>query len=170
MEKEQTQAQEAQQRHQKLLARAVKLLARREHSRGELVQKLVKRGHADAEIAAVLDECEREGWLDDNRFAEIYVRQRKEARYGPVRILAELQQRGIDSEPEILAATAESEWRLSATRLRRKKFGLGRNLDWNERGRQGRFLAQRGFSMSQIDYALEQEDSGTGEDESPLFT
>lgn len=159
----QNEIQDAQQRSQKLLAQAMKLLARREHSRAELAAKLVQRGYHGPEINSALDECEAQNWLDDRRFADIYVRQRKEALYGPVRILAELQQRGIVGEPEELTATSESEWRHSATRLRSKKFGLGPGLgpglDWNERGRQGRFLAQRGFTMSQIEHALDQHDS-----------
>ena len=148
--------QEGQQRHQRLLAQAMKLLARREHSRAELALKLMKRGYEERETEAVLDECEAQKWLDDDRYAELYVRQRKEAFYGPVRILAELQQRGIHGEPENLSATPDSEWRLNAAQLRAKKFGLSGALGWTERGRQGRFLAQRGFTMSQIEYALAQ--------------
>jgi regulatory protein len=146
---------EPEQRRQKLLAQAMKLLARREHSRAELAAKLAKRGYQQTETDAVLDECEAQNWLDDQRYAELYIRQRKEALYGPLRILAELQQRGIHGEPEGLSATPEMEWRANAAQLREKKFGLAGDLDWNERGRQGRFLTQRGFTMGQIEYALE---------------
>lgn len=145
------------------MAQAVKLLARREHSRAELATKLTQRGYDGSEVRSALDECEAQHWLDDRRFADIYVRQRKDSLYGPIRILAELQQRGINMEPDALSDTLESEWRKNATRLRAKKFGLATGLDWNERGRQGRFLAQRGFTMSQIEHALEQRDS----DEAP---
>lgn len=149
--------QEAGQRRRKLLAQAMKLLARREHSRAELAVKLMKRGYEEAETKAVLDECEAQRWLDDDRYAEMYVRQRKEALYGPLRILAELKQRGIHDEPMCLAKVSEAEWRASATQLRAKRFGLTGILEREERGRQGRYLAQRGFMMSQIEYALEQE-------------
>lgn len=134
----------------------MKLLARREHSRTELGLKLLQRGYSQADIDAALDECEAQSWLDDRRFAEMYVRQRSDALYGPVRIMAELQQRGISDEPPSLAAIPESQWRANATQLRAKKFGLAADLDWNERGRQGRFLANRGFTMGQIDHALDQ--------------
>lgn len=147
---------ESGQERQKILAQAVKLLARREHSRAELALKLLRRGYLQADIDSALDECEAQNWLDDQRYAEIYARQRRDALYGPVRILAELQQRGVNDEPEALATIPESVWRQSAAQLREKKFGLTAGLDWNERGRQGRFLANRGFTMSQIEYALDQ--------------
>lgn len=140
----------------KALGQAMKLLARREHSRAELALKLTKRGYSQEQADAALDECEAQGWLNDERYAEMYVRQRREAQYGPVRILAELQQRGIQHEPESLASVSEEEWRISAVQLRAKKFGLDGAVEWKERGRQGRFLASRGFTMSQIEYALDQ--------------
>jgi len=140
----------------KALAQAVKLLARREHSRMELALKLRKRGYTEQEVGAALDECQAQRWLDDSRFAEIYSRQRMEGLYGPVRIMAELQQRGVEIEPETLSATPYHEWRRRATRARERKFGLGDRLPWAERGKQGRFLSQRGYTMGQIEFALDQ--------------
>lgn len=144
----------------KARATAMKLLARREHSRLELDLKLRQRRCDAGTIVSVLDEFEREGWLDDERFADIYVRQRCEAGYGPQRIQAELQQRGIEGVPASLAAVPEAEWRELALRMRFRRFGREVVDDWNERGRQGRYLAQRGFTMEQIDFALTQ---STGE-------
>lgn len=138
----------------KARAIAMKLLARREHSRMELDIKLRQRRCEKGVIVTVLDEFEREGWLDDARFADIYARQRREAGYGPLRIQAELQQRGIEAVPPSLAAFPEAEWRQMALQARVRRFGRGIVEDWNERGRQGRFLAQRGYSMEQIDFAL----------------
>ena len=89
---------------------ALRLLARREHSRYELAIKLRQRKIPPDVFDPVLDEYEREGWLDDDRFAEIYSRQRIEAGYGPLRILAELQQRGVNQAPECLSSVAEEEW------------------------------------------------------------
>lgn len=149
-------ADENDEHQRKALAQAVKLLARREHSRAELALKLRKRGFSDTTVEAVLDECETQGWLDDRRFADIYARQRMEGLYGPVRIMAELQQRGVEAEPESLSAVADGEWRRRAVLAREKRFGLGGELAWEERGRQGRFLAQRGYTMNQIEYALGQ--------------
>ena len=134
---------------------ALRLLARREHSRYELALKLRQRMIPPDVFDPVLDEYEREGWLDDDRFAEIYSRQRIEAGYGPLRILAELQQRGVNQAPECLSSVAEEEWCRRAVRARDKRFGLADvQGDLPEKLRQARFLARRGFSSSQSEHAL----------------
>ncbi|TDT38644.1 regulatory protein [Halospina denitrificans] len=135
--------------------RALRLLARREHSRLELWHKLYRRAEDDAQLARVLEQLEAAGWLDDGRFAEVYARQRREAGYGPVRIRAELEQRGVTEVPEALSSVSEEEWQQAATRQRFRRFGDDASaLSWKEMGRQGRFLAQRGFSRGQIEAAL----------------
>lgn len=135
---------------------ALRLLARREHSRLELGLKLRQRRLPANIIEAVLDEYEREGWLDDGRFADVYARQRMDLGYGPLRILGELQQRGVNTGPEWLAAMTEEDWCERAIHLRSKRFGLADlGEDWDEKVRQARFLSRRGFSESQVERALE---------------
>ena len=56
-----------------LKAQALALLARREHSRAELVRKLAAEGSAE-EIDMVLSQLEQRGLLSDARCAEAYVR------------------------------------------------------------------------------------------------
>lgn len=135
---------------------ALRLLARREHSRFELALKLRQRQVSADVIEAVLDEFEEKGWLSDERFAEVFMRQRVDAGYGPLKVLADLQHRGIRQAPPELAAITEAQWVDMATRLREKRFGLADlSEDWNERQRQGGFLARRGFTTDQIEQALE---------------
>ncbi|SFR78721.1 regulatory protein [Marinobacter daqiaonensis] len=135
---------------------ALRLLARREHSRLELALKLRQRRVGHEVIERVLDEFEDRGWLSDERFAEVFVRQRMEAGYGPLKILADLQQRGIPGRPPALSEIPDDDWIASAVRLRDRRFGLGNVLeDWPERQRQGGFLARRGFSTEQVEAALE---------------
>ncbi|MBL1272498.1 MAG: regulatory protein [Marinobacter maritimus] len=135
---------------------ALRLLARREHSRQELALKLRQRKLDGPIISIVLDDYEREGWLDDNRFADVYSRQRIDLGYGPLRVLAELQQRGIHRSPECLEELADEDWIRNATLLREKRFGLSDlSKDWDEKVRQARFLTRRGFSASQVERALE---------------
>ncbi|MGO1462678.1 MAG: regulatory protein RecX [Marinobacter sp.] len=134
---------------------ALRLLARREHSRHELVMKLQQRKLDRSIISLVLDDYEREGWLDDDRFSDVYSRQRIDLGYGPVKVLAELQQRGIHRTPRCLAELADADWVRNATRLREKRFGLADlNGDWDEKMRQARFLTRRGFTANQVDQAL----------------
>ena len=56
-----------------LRERALRLLARREHSRAELARKLEQAGFVHYDIAPLLDTFEAQNWLSDRRFAESYV-------------------------------------------------------------------------------------------------
>ena len=51
---------------------AVEYLAAREHSRYQLRLKLIKKAHSEEASAKALDFLEREGWLSDRRFAEVW--------------------------------------------------------------------------------------------------
>jgi len=134
---------------------ALRLLARREHSRLELSLKLRQRQLEQSVIDQVLDDYERHGWLDDQRFADIYARQRVEQGYGPLRIQSELQQRGIHDSPACVCAMTDDDWIRKAVAIRQKKFGLAPvNDKLDEKARQARFLGRRGFSGSQVECAL----------------
>lgn len=134
---------------------ALRLLARREHSRQELVLKLRQRSLDSSIISSVLDDYEREGWLDDDRFSDVYSRQRIDLGYGPVKVLAELQQRGIHRTPSCLAELADADWIRNACLLREKRYGLADlSGDWDEKMRQARFLTRRGFTANQVERAL----------------
>jgi len=139
----------------KARAVALRLLARREHSRQELSLKLRQRKIEPDIIDTVLDEYENKGWLDDQRFAEVFTRQRMDMGYGPVRILAELQQRGVHQSPDCLNEVPDEHWCEIAAKLRERRFGLAPvHDDLPEKVRQARFLARRGFSSAQVEKAL----------------
>ncbi len=138
-----------------LKARALRHLARREHSRDELAKKLAPHGEAD-EVGRVLDRIGELGLQSDARFAESFVRSRGE-RFGRRRIEYELAQRGITAEAADAALGAE----LATDELARaravwaKKFGLA-PADAKEWGRQARFLATRGFSSELVRKVLKE--------------
>lgn len=131
-----------------LKARALRLLAAREHSRAELEGKLARHLAPEedpAALARVLDELTAKGFIDETRVAES-VLHRRAGRLGATRVLQELRAKGL---PEDLIESSAD--RLRATELERaravwrKKFGaLPR--DAAERARQLRFLAARGFA------------------------
>jgi regulatory protein len=125
---------------------ALGLLSRREHSVQELHRKLRARGYSPDDIDELLRALRSERLLSDRRFAEEYARQRVERGYGPLRIAAELRERGIDDAgaAEALAAL-EGQWVERAELQRVKKFGQERPREYRERMRQARFLGQRGF-------------------------
>lgn len=135
---------------------ALRLLARREHSRLELTRKLLQRQLPKSVIETVLDDYEEQDWLSDERFAEAYARQRIEAGYGLLRITGELNQRGVAENADTLQAMSLQDWCDQAVRLRRKRFGLSDlRGQLEERLRQIRFLQRRGFTQEQINAALD---------------
>lgn len=146
-------------------ASAVDLLARREHSRGELAAKLTRRGHPPDEVEAALDALTQAGYLSDQRFAEAYVRTRSERGQGPLRIRAGLRERHVD---DALAATAlqalDGQWLALCARQRIARFGVAAPRDRREWLRQARFLAGRGFSEAQVRAVLRDADDGVGEE------
>lgn len=135
---------------------ALRLLARREHSRYELTRKLRQRQLDKSVIERVLDDYESKDWLNDDRFSDVYSRQRIDLGYGPLKVQADLQQRGIHRTPGCVDELAEADWVRNALLLREKRFGLhDLSGDWDEKVRQARFLSQRGFTASQVERALE---------------
>jgi len=135
---------------------ALDLLARREHSRRELERKLAARGFAEDLIAQTLDALERSGTLAAARFTESFIRSRVAKGQGPVRIRAELAERGVtQANGAELLHGADVDWVAAARTARIKRFGAAPPRDFKERARQARFLQYRGFDSGQIGAALE---------------
>lgn len=131
------------------------LLARREHTRKELITKLVSRDFAESVVSAVLDRLREENLQSDDRFAEAYVNMRTNKGYGPVRILQELQERGVSSElQEMYIDDRDSDWLDRIRDVREKKFGHEAPADYQASMKQARFLQYRGFTHAQIRHVL----------------
>jgi len=138
---------------QTLRARALKALARREHSRQELQAKLQSFAEDPHEIEPLLDDLEKRGWLSESRFVEQLTTVRRR-RFGAARILHELREKGV-SEAALAAAQAQlKDGEVEAARaVWKKKFGsLPATLE--ERAKQSRFLASRGFSAEVVHQVL----------------
>ena len=132
-------------------ARALALLARREHSRFELAGKLSRRGYPAEAVAACLDALEESGLLSDARYAESYVRSRVEKGYGPLRIRQELRERGVAASlAEAALADYKHRWPALAQRQYRRKFGATRPADYRDWARRARYLGGRGFSAEHM--------------------
>jgi regulatory protein len=131
-----------------LKGRALRLLARREHSRAELARKLAAEGSHE-EVQAVLDRLEQTGLLSDARFTEAFVSSRA-ARLGNARLRRDLRLKGIADEliAAALPAGAESEAD-RARAVRQRKFGAA-PADRAGYARQARFLQSRGFAADII--------------------
>ena len=136
-------------REPSLRSRAMRYLARREHSREELKRKLASHVEEGQDLDAVLDELAAKGWLSDARFAEQAIRS-KSRRYGPVKLAHVLRSKGLDDEAiaaGFRAAGHEGEANLEAVWKSRFRAPPA---DERERGRQVRFLQGRGFPLNDI--------------------
>lgn len=132
-------------------AKALELLARREHSRLELRQKLIQRGFPTDHIEPVLDQLVEERLLDEARFAELYACGRADKGYGPLRISRELRERGVpQSLVDTVLADLGSDWLPKLRELHRKRFKAQVPTNAMERMQQTRVLRQHGFSLDQI--------------------
>lgn len=136
-------------------ARALALLARREHSLRELQRKLQQRDYPADLVVPVLQDLLAEGLLSETRYADEWLRSRVARGQGPNKIRAELRQRGLSDEQIGRAlADAAANWGQLATEARRKRFGSSlpaTRLEWS---RQARFLESRGFAAEHIRQAL----------------
>ncbi len=129
-----------------LREQCIRLLARREHSRRELSRKLAARSFEPHQFNTVLDALEGEGLLSDARFAESFVRSRIESGQGPLKIRADLRERGVDGQIVDQALDlADDEWLWRCEQAWTRRFGTAPD-DRREWARQARFLSQRGFS------------------------
>ena len=136
-------------------ASALRLLARREHSRRELELKLVAREFDRSLIEPLLADLVASGYLSDERFAEQFSRSRVGRGQGPNRIRAELRERGVSDEfIEFAIAELDVSWADLACEVRVSKFGAEAPTDHTSRAKQSRFLNSRGFSSEQIAIAI----------------
>lgn len=140
---------------------AMDYLSRREHATQELFQKLRAKGEYDAdEISEVLARLAEQGLLSDERFTEAFINQRINKGHGPLKIRAELRQKGVsDAMIETLMDQHNDTWCESALAVRIKKYGLEPPTDLKETVRQTRFLQSRGFSGEQTRFALSHDDN-----------
>ena len=140
-----------------LRARALKALARREHSRQELQVKLQPFAEDPDEVTRLLDELERRGWLSEARFVEHTTTVRRR-RFGAARILHELREKGVSASALASAQSRLKDSEIDAARaVWKKKFGrLPSTLE--ERAKQSRFLASRGFSAEVVHRVLRGEE------------
>ncbi len=129
---------------------ALDLLSRRDHFRRELEDKLRRRDLPDEEIEAAITRCEELGLIDDERVAERFVEVRAASRgWGPRRLAAELQQRGLTRSHAERLATLPSGLAEDAVRTALRKLEIRAPAGWwrdgQRRARMVSSLITRGF-------------------------
>ena len=140
-----------------LRQRALAMLARREHTRAEMMRKLSPHSESPEQVEQLLDALTARGWLSETRFAES--RANALARkFGSSKIAYDLKCRGVSAE--VVERTLEQARAQELANCRaawQKKFGA-LPQDAAERGRQARFLAGRGFSAEAVRLVLKSGD------------
>jgi regulatory protein len=129
-----------------LKARALRYLARREHSRAELHRKLLPFAASQQLLDVLLSELEGRKLLSNHRFAEMraHVLARK---YGAARIRSDLRAKGISDEIIRTIPGSDEVSRASEILRRKYKAPASTREEWAKRAR---FLQGRGFSNETI--------------------
>ncbi|MFQ5789276.1 MAG: regulatory protein RecX [Acidobacteriota bacterium] len=144
---------------------ALRRLARRAHSEGELVGKMTRAGFPREEIAAALDYLRARRYVDDEAFGRGFaVAAAERKHWGPARIGRRLRDRGL-SETQIESALAEAfpsgEDRVIEQALARfRRRARDRGTPQQRKARAYRHLFARGFSPEAIREALSREAAG----------
>jgi regulatory protein len=136
-----------------LKARALRHLARREHSRTELARKLAPHAESPEALEQLLDALAARKQLSDERYAEARAHQLAR-KYGAARIRADLKAKGI--APEIAARVSGDGELERARAILARKYRSGAETR-EEIARRMRFLQSRGFSHDTIRKLLSSE-------------
>ena len=145
----------------RLLDRAVRILAMRDHSEQELRRKLaapVMGKNGPEEIDATPEDydkviawCIESRYLDDDRFVRQFIASRIRKGYGPARVRQELGQKGIQRESiERAMRECEIDWAQLAREQAIRKYGEPLPVAFSEKVKVQRFLLYRGYLMEDI--------------------
>lgn len=145
----------------RLLDRAIRILAMRDHSEQELRRKMAapvmgKNGPealdvTPEEVDRVVGWCIENRYLDDQRFVRQFIASRSRKGYGPARIRQELNQKGIArEESERAMRECEIDWALLAKEHAQRKYGDPLPTVFAEKVKIQRFLLYRGYLMEDI--------------------
>ncbi|MFH1144045.1 MAG: regulatory protein RecX [Candidatus Eisenbacteria bacterium] len=141
---------------------AIRYLRVRERSRREVAEYLERRGHSPGEITQAMQALAESGFIDDRRFAEMYLRDRR--RLHPLsRALAirQLRAKGVETAliEEALACSdppwEDGELAREALARRWSRWPAPRRAE-----RAARFLRARGFGPGTIRAAIAQRTAG----------
>lgn len=141
-----------------LKARALRLLARREHSRAELARKLAPHAGSHEVLASILDELVLKRQLSDARYAEQRAHELSR-RFGTARIRHELKAKGIPDHVVRSIPAGDELLRARAILTRRYAEPAATR---EERARRSRFLQGRGFQLDIIRKLLDPDESSQG--------
>ncbi len=140
---------------------ALAMVARREYTQALLTEKLLGKGFSSEDVKVVVDDLLADNYINDARFAEMFVREAKRLGRGPLRIERDLQQKGIQKDvlQECLQAD-EQVWLELARQTRARRFGDSIPEKYALKAKQMRYLQRQGFHNWQIQQAFNVRDLG----------
>ena len=150
-----------------ILAKAVQLLAQRDHSSYELTRKLTlffskkikcveddypeELSQLKIQIEHVIKHCIHQHWMDDEQYIEKYIFMRANKGYGKYKISLELKQRGLSFDlNKKLLNIADINWSEIAYQQLLKKFKVIDSKNNQQKQKVVQFLTSRGFTQNDI--------------------
>lgn len=140
---------------------ALTMLGRRAASHGEVIERLVRKGHELSIAQQIADEVAADGWIDDRAYAEAIVREAMRKKPASRRLLlAKLETKKI--APELAAAVADEAFARcgeleAALAFAREKLAAMRSLPASTMYRRlAGALARRGFNEDAIASVFDQ--------------
>jgi len=140
-----------------LRARALRLLARREHTRQELESKLAPHAESSEAVQGLVSRLKEKNQLSEERFAEERARVLSR-KYGAARIRQDLKAKGVSAELISRFSSSGDEMQKAREILERKYRSPATTRE--EKAKRMRFLQSRGFASEIIFKLL----SARGED------
>jgi len=133
---------------------ALHRLATKGYSTFELKEKLRIKRVSQGTIDRVCAELQRGGYLNDEEWAEAFVRSQIAKKRGPNQIKAKLKQKGVSVE---LREDFQESQRLGIEALLKTRHKTRNLADYHERQKVIASLVRRGFELEQILAALSQD-------------
>lgn len=129
---------------------ALQLLARRDYSVYQMRTRLHQRGFEASVVEAVIQQLVNKELLNEQRFVQSYVQMRINRGFGPRRIKAELQQRGVAAALiDKWVCDQDKAWLQRALDAAEKKFKVPLPQSRQTQLKQQQFLYYRGFTAEQ---------------------
>ena len=144
---------------QKILDFALNLLSYRMRSKVELMHRLKRKKFNEDGIYAVMEKLETKGYVDDQKFARGFAREKVRRKLiGPMALRSEFSVHGLD--PDILEHTLKqtydefSEHTLMGQLLAKRRIPMNKTLDLKEKKNVVNTLRNKGFLWDQIQEVL----------------
>ncbi|MDA8352735.1 MAG: RecX family transcriptional regulator [Firmicutes bacterium] len=144
----------AEEERNKVYQAALRHLSYRPRTVFELKRHLLDKGYESAYVDAVTEELKEKRYLDDRRFAQAWVEERRRRKgYGSLKLKHELEQKGVSSETveEVLSQLEDEKERELARMVAEKRYRRLVGQPWPKVERRlGQYLFRQGFNPSLV--------------------